>query len=82
MTGEAIADDMHNYWDASHYRATVGDEVLRCTVSGQAVCDHGFGVKVSAADVEQHQAKLQQAFDRWRAAGPSAVRFVAERLKD
>jgi hypothetical protein len=83
ITTEPIEFEMRSYWDASHYRKTVGDQILnRIFHIDVARVPADFGAYVTVHTVDAHLAHLDRAARQWESANPTAVDFVAKRLRD
>ncbi|MCC7596253.1 hypothetical protein IGS61_02060 [Janthinobacterium sp. FW305-129] len=58
--------DMHYYWEVSHYRDNVGHLILARLFGGGAPAPADFGVELTPANVDAHQASMRAARDRYR----------------
>jgi hypothetical protein len=72
ITTEAIPlvsgkPDMHYYWEVSHYRDNVGHLILARLFGGGTPAPADFGVELTPANVDAHQAAMRAARDRYRA---------------
>ncbi len=83
ITTEPIAFEMRSYWDASHYRKTVGNMIFdRIFHFDVERLPSDFGPYVTVYTVDAHLAHLDRAARQWESANPAAVDFVAKRLRD
>ena len=58
--------DMHYYWEVSHYRDNVGRLILARLFGGDTPAPADFGVELTPANVDAHQAATRAARDRYR----------------
>jgi hypothetical protein len=67
------AGEMKNYMDSTHYVRTVGD-LVQDRVFGrdtpEPAADPGFGVRLTASNVEQHLSDMRAAREAYRVAQP------------
>jgi hypothetical protein len=83
ITTEPIAFEMRSYWDASHYRKTVGNLILNWVFQiDVGEVPHGFGSYVTRDTVDAHLAAVDRAARQWQAGNQAAVDFVAKRLRN
>jgi hypothetical protein len=58
--------DMHYYWEVSHYRDNVGRLILARLFGGDTPAPADFGVELTQANIDAHQAGTRAARDRYR----------------
>ena len=58
--------DMHYYWEVSHYRDNVGRLILARLFGGGTPPPADFGVELTPANVDAHQAAMRAARERYR----------------
>ena len=58
--------DMHYYWEVSHYRDNVGRMILARLFGGGTPPPADFGVELTPANVDAHQAAMRAARERYR----------------
>jgi hypothetical protein len=56
----ALDQAMRHYWDSSHYRPTLGTEVLK-RMRGDAAADAAFGAKLTSDGMDAHLARIRGA---------------------
>lgn len=63
--------DMQWYWEAGHFKAALGDELLRRIFSAPAAED--FGAKLDDTNIEAHLTKIRERADLYRQENPDSV---------
>ncbi|PKB20304.1 hypothetical protein [Janthinobacterium sp. 64] len=58
--------DMHYYWEVSHYRDNVGRLILARLFGGDTPAPADFGVELTPANIDAHQAATRAARERYR----------------
>ena len=58
--------DMHYYWEVSHYRDNVGRLILARLFGGDTPAPADFGVELTQASIDAHQAATRAARERYR----------------
>ena len=58
--------DMHYYWEVSHYRDNVGRLILARLFGGDTPAPADFGVELTQANIDAHQAATRAARERYR----------------
>jgi len=58
--------DMHYYWEVSHYRDNVGRLILARLFGGDTPAPADFGVDLTLANIDAHQAATRAARERYR----------------
>ncbi len=58
--------DMHYYWEVSHYRDNVGRLILARLFGGDTPPPADFGVELTQASIDAHQAATRAARERYR----------------
>ena len=58
--------DMHYYWEVSHYRDNVGRLILARLFGGGTPPPADFGVELTPANIDAHQAATRAARERYR----------------
>lgn len=58
--------DMHYYWEVSHYRDNVGRLILARLFGGDTPVPPDFGVELTQASIDAHQAATRAARERYR----------------
>ena len=58
--------DMHYYWEVSHYRDNVGRLILARLFGGDTPAPPDFGVELTQASIDAHQAATRAARERYR----------------
>ena len=58
--------DMHYYWEVSHYRDNVGRLILARLFGGDTPPPADFGVELTQANIDAHQAATRAARERYR----------------
>ena len=58
--------DMHYYWEVSHYRDNVGRLILARLFGGGTPAPADFGVELTQANIDDHQAATRAARERYR----------------
>ena len=58
--------DMHYYWEVSHYRDNVGRLILARLFGGDTPAPADFGVELTQANIDDHQAATRAARERYR----------------
>ena len=58
--------DMHYYWEVSHYRDNVGRLILARLFGGDTQAPADFGVELTQANIDAHQAATRAARERYR----------------
>ncbi|NJL83991.1 MAG: hypothetical protein HC890_15635 [Chloroflexaceae bacterium] len=79
VTTEAIASQMQNYFDNSHYTKRVGDWVFDRVFDweeNQVPTD--FGVLLTPENIEAHLLRIREDRQRWAAANPQQVQSVKQ----
>jgi hypothetical protein len=70
---------MHNYWEASHYRAGVGRQILaRLWGVATETVPADFGVALDQSTIEPHLASLAVARARYRQQHPQELALLAQ----
>lgn len=78
VTTEPIAFTMHNYWDISHYRTSVGDLILHRLLHGPSgALGPSWGTLVRADSVNARAAILEAQRNRWVQGNRALVNWVA-----
>ena len=78
ITTEPLDDRMRLYWDAAHFRPAVGDLVLdRMFGVANPALPADFGRLVTPATLGAWRAETEAAQQRWEAAHPDIVAWVA-----
>jgi len=68
---------MDYYWEASHYKREVGDMMLdRVLLEVSAECLLGFGVKLTAGNLQSHLTQLREAHQNFLRARPLRIRYL------
>lgn len=73
--------DMHYYWEVSHYRDNVGRLILARLFGGDTPAPADFGVELTQANIDAHQAATRAARDRYR-VGDARETAYAQRVLD
>ncbi|MCB1864947.1 MAG: hypothetical protein KDG50_05920 [Chromatiales bacterium] len=74
ITTEPVGVVMQNYWDVSHYRASIGRRVL-ARMQGDA--DDGFGRRLDPSATESALAAVRDERSRWVESNPGWTRWFA-----
>ncbi len=61
-----VETQMQYYWESSHFKRALGDQVLQRIFGTGPVAD-GFGVRLSAATFDAHSAATRQRGEQYRA---------------
>jgi len=69
----AVAVQMNNYWDPSHYKRDIGNRVLDVVLGNQDSSDSGFGVRLTSANVETHLEAIRKDQASWRERNPAQI---------
>ena len=73
--------DMHYYWEVSHYRDNVGRLILARLFGGDTPPPADFGVELTQANIDAHQAATRAARERYRVEHAREVAY-AQRVLD
>ena len=73
--------DMHYYWEVSHYRDNVGRLILARLFGGDTPAPADFGVELTQASIDAHQAATRAARERYRVEHAREVAY-AQRVLD
>ena len=73
--------DMHYYWEVSHYRDNVGRLILARLFGGDTPPPADFGVELTQASIDAHQAATRAARERYRVEHAREVAY-AQRVLD
>ncbi|PIG30761.1 hypothetical protein CLU93_5102 [Janthinobacterium sp. 35] len=73
--------DMHYYWEVSHYRDNVGRLILARLFGGGTPAPADFGVELTQANIDDHQAATRAARERYRVEHAREVAY-AQRVLD
>jgi hypothetical protein len=73
--------DMHYYWEVSHYRDNVGRLILARLFGGDTPAPADFGVELTQANIDAHQAATRAARERYRVEHAREVAY-AQRVLD
>ena len=73
--------DMHYYWEVSHYRDNVGRLILARLFGGGTPPPADFGVELTPANIDAHQAATRAARERYRVEHAREVAY-AQRVLD
>lgn len=77
VTVEPVSATMTHYWDSSHYRSSVGDQVLdRLFGITNPQIPADFGVWVTPQTVEAHLAGIRRQREAWQERRPEVFEFV------
>lgn len=79
VTAEPIGQTMQNYWDISHFRASVGDRMMARMTHGDDG-EPGFGTRVRATNVDAHLMRQRRALAAWREQRRGDAAFVRAQM--
>ena len=68
--------DMHYYWEVSHYRDNVGRLILARLFGGDTPAPADFGVELTQASIDAHQAATRAARERYRVEHAREVAYT------
>ena len=68
--------DMHYYWEVSHYRDNVGRLILARLFGGDTPPPADFGVELTQANIDAHQAATRAARERYRVEHAREVAYA------
>lgn len=79
ITTEALADEMKNYKDSSHYKPEVGNLVLnRIFNYHDEVVPEDFGVPIAPENIESHLKKIRADREAWAKNNQTTIRLVQD----
>ena len=78
---ETGRQEMSNYWEASHFKPSVGHMILEIAV-GRTKASDGFGVEVTPENIDRHLARIRQDRLNWREHNRDEVDLVQRIVED
>ena len=78
---ETGPQEMSNYWEASHFKPSVGHMILEIALGRTKVSD-GFGVEVTPENIDRHLARIRQDRLNWRENNRDEVDLVQRIVED
>jgi hypothetical protein len=87
VTSETIPEVSHkaamqNYWEGSHYRALVGQQILAKMLGSPTIqVPADFGVKLAPGNIESHLARIRADREVYRAAHPLDLAVMEKWLR-
>jgi hypothetical protein len=74
-------NDMSGYWDISHFRKGVGDQMLDRVFAVSEESRAGFGVLLTGVNLEDHLASIRRKRVSYREANPELVTEIEARMQ-
>ena len=75
------ADELNNYWDSSHFKDTVGDQVLNRLFGIRSVPED-FGVLLTSKNIEQALTDIRSRQQIYRTSHPQDIQLIRKQVED
>jgi hypothetical protein len=75
------ADELNNYWDSSHFKDTVGDQVLN-RLFGIRGASEDFGVLLTSKNIEQALTDIRSRQQIYRTSHPQDIQLIHQQVDD